>query len=431
MVMARKGGLTVKAVENLQARAERYEVPDPGCAGLYLQIHPSGLKSWAYRFRFAGKSRKLTIGTAYTEAGVEVLKIGDARNVADEARVFVARRIDPIQIKKEQQKKAAEADAAAENTLQAIAEIYLEQPENKRLRTIAHRRKVFERLIFPALGTRPFASIKRSEIVKALDEIAKSRGPVMADYALAALRRLMTWHAARSDDYASPVIRGMVRTSAQERARSRTLSEIEIRALWGAAGEAGLFGGYLKLLLLTATRRNECAHLRRSEIDGDDWTIPAARYKTKLDHVIPLSPAAVAIIADIRKIGRSDLVFTNDGISPMANWGARKDAFDVLMVAQLRRMAEEAGGDPASIKLERWTLHDLRRTARTLMSKSGVPGDHAEQCLGHVIRGVEGTYNRHQYYAEKKAAFAKLAELVDRIVNLSGTGVKLRLPNAA
>src|SRR5437870_5378115 len=105
--MARKGGLTVIAIENLGPKDTRYEVPDPGCPGLHVVIHPSGAKSWAYRYRFNGKSRKLTIGGAYTEKGIQIIKIGDARDIADEARVSVARRIDPIEANKVKQKAAA------------------------------------------------------------------------------------------------------------------------------------------------------------------------------------------------------------------------------------------------------------------------------------------------------------------------------------
>jgi integrase len=417
--MARRGGLTVKAVENLQARAERYEVPDPGCAGLYLQVHPTGVKSWAYRYRLAGKSRKLTIGTAYTDKGVEVVKIGDARDIADEARVSVAKRVDPSDAKRADQKRAAQEATAAENTLKAIAQKYLEQPEQKRLRSIEHRGKVFERLIYPALGNRPIASIRRSEIVALLDGIASNQGPVMADYSLAMMRRLLSWHAIRSDDFASPIVRGMARTSTKERSRTRILTEIEIRAFWRAADEGDLFGRYLQFVFLTATRRNEAARMRRSEIEGDDWTIPAARYKTKLDHLVPLPTAAVTIVAKVPKIGRSDYVFTPDGKQPLSGFGCRKQAFDRGMLVQLRKLVEEIGEDPASIQLQRWTIHDLRRTARTLLSQAGVPSEHAEAALGHVKKGVEGTYDRHQYRTEKKAAFAKLADLVDRIVNPS------------
>jgi integrase len=65
-----------------------------------------------------------------------------------------------------------------------------------------------------------------------------------------------------------------------------------------------------------------------------------------------------------------------------------------------------------------WTIHDLRRTSRSLLSRAGVSSEHAERIMGHVIPGVEGTYDRHRYDDEKAAALAKLATLVDGIVNL-------------
>src|SRR4029077_8063362 len=135
-------------------------------------------------------------------------------------------------------------------------------------------------------------------------------------------------------------------------------TEAEIRALWGAADEAGIFGSYLQFLLLTATRRNEAARMRRSEIEGDNWTIPAIRYKNKLDHVIPLSGAAVSVLGRIPKISRSDFIFTADGKGPITGFGCRKETFDRAMLTQLRKLAEEAGEDPARIELQRWTIHD-------------------------------------------------------------------------
>src|SRR5262249_21923931 len=148
--MARKGGLTVIAIEGLAAKPTRYEVPDPACPGLYIVVQPSGAKSWVYRYRFSGKSRKLTIGGAFTEKGVQVIKIGDARDVADEARVAVAKRIDPIEAGRAKQKAAAAEAAAAENTLSAVAGRYLEQ--HKHLRTNDQREKIFNRIVYPALG---------------------------------------------------------------------------------------------------------------------------------------------------------------------------------------------------------------------------------------------------------------------------------------
>jgi integrase len=203
----------------------------------------------------------------------------------------------------------------------------------------------------------------------------------------------------------------MARTSTKERARSRTLPEIELRAFWRAADGAGVFGRYLQFTLLTATRRNESAHLRRAEIKGTEWTIPAHRYKSKIDHLVPMSDAAVAVLGKVPKVGKGDFVFTTADGKPIAGFGCRKATFDKLMLAGLRKI------DPGAIEMQRWTLHDLRRTARSLMSRAGVSSDHAERCLGHVIGGVEGTYDRYEHAREKRQAFTKLADLADRIVN--------------
>jgi hypothetical protein len=217
-----KRGITVKQIENLKARDERYEVPDPGCPGLFIVVQPSGARSWAFRYRFAGKPRKLTIGAAYTDQGIEVIKIGDARDIANDARVQVAKQIDPGEVKKAKREEAIKEAAAAENTLRAVAEKYLDS--NKHLRTGEHRRKVFERLIFPKFGDRQIESIKRSEIAELLKEIAKSRGAVMADYCLAMLRALFNSYAVGTDDYNSPIVPRMAQTSTKDRARSRILS---------------------------------------------------------------------------------------------------------------------------------------------------------------------------------------------------------------
>jgi integrase len=145
-------------------------------------------------------------------------------------------------------------------------------------------------------------------------------------------------------------------------------------------------------------------------VSGDEWTIPQERYKTGLELVIPLSDAAQAVLAAMPKIGKVGLVFTTDGKHPLGGFSKFKRAFDAKVLAILRERDPEA-------RLPRWTLHDLRRTARSLMSRAGVPADHAERCLGHAIGGVRGTYDRHEYLAEKRHAFAALAALVERIVN--------------
>jgi integrase len=164
---------------------------------------------------------------------------------------------------------------------------------------------------------------------------------------------------------------------------------------------------------LTATRRGESADMATTELEGEIWTIPAARYKTKRDHAIPLSARARELIASAapdKPAKNAHFVFsTTSGTKPFSGFSKSKTALDKA-IAELR---EREGRPP----MESWTLHDLRRTARTLLARAGVRGDIAERCLGHVIKGVEKVYDRYAYLDEKRAAFEALAALVARILN--------------
>jgi integrase len=112
--------------------------------------------------------------------------------------------------------------------------------------------------------------------------------------------------------------RGMARTNAAERARDRILTDEELKAVWSAAKAMNNgFGPLVRFILLTAARRDEAARMRRSEITGDVWTVPAGRNKGKRDHVVPLSKAAQSILGVLPVIGDGGLAFTHDGKRPI------------------------------------------------------------------------------------------------------------------
>ena len=182
--------------------------------------------------------------------------------------------------------------------------------------------------------------------------------------------------------------------------------DAELRAIWATAEGVGArsapFGRYIRFLLLTATRRNEAADARWSEIADGVWTIPAARYKTAVDHVVPLSKAAMAIIApSIDGHGFYVLPFDSPN-APL--FGPPPIRAFSRHTAALRIASGTTG----------WRLH---RTARSLMSRAGVAPDIAERCPGHVIPGVRGVYDRHEYLEEKRRAFEALAGLVEGITH--------------
>jgi integrase len=256
------------------------------------------------------------------------------------------------------------------------------------------------RLAFPGLGARPVASIRRGDIVRLLDSIEAENGPVMADAILSTISKVLRDHARRTDDYVPVIVPGMRRSSTKERARDRILTEAEIRALWKATDRQDPFALLCRFLLLTAARREEACRMPWSEIDGGTtWTLPATRNKTKQVLVRPLSKAAQEVLASVTSIAGSTYVFTTSGNYPLGS------------IARRKRELDEASG------VTGWTVHDLRRTARSLLAKAGVPEEHAERCLGHAVTGVKGTYNRHDYQAEMLVAYEKLATLIEHITN--------------
>jgi integrase len=257
--------------------------------------------------------------------------------------------------------------------------------------------------------------LQRSDIKTMLAEIAKEHGPVMADRVLAYVRKAFNWHMINDDNFKSPIVRGMARTKPKQRARKRILTDEEIREVWAALETANVpscYPFFVKLLLITVTRRNEASMMNSAELDRDVWVIPGTRYKTKLDHVIPLTERAQALIggkpAGIK--GNSWFVFsTTSGKRPFSGFSKAKRALD----GEISTNRKKAGKDD----MPRWTLHDLRRTGRSLMSRAKVPSDHAERVMGHVIGGVRETYDRYEYLEEKRDALAKLSALVGEIVS--------------
>ena len=344
--------------------------------GFGVVVTAAGTRSFVLNYRIAGRERRYTIGRA------GLWPVPKAIKAARELRQQIDRGDDPL---------VAREPKAAPPKEPTVAELF-DTWLARRGKASVHQQGMFRRHINPAIGKVPFRQLRKSDVATMADTIADTAGPVAADRALTYLSAVLNWQASREDTWQPPVLRGLKRTSTSERARERVLSADEIRALWPALG--GPFGQVCKLLLLTGQRRSDITDLRWPEIDleGRTITISAARYKTRTSHQFALSEPAVAILAAISR-RRDDRVF------PTLSYTRGKEAIEKLA------------------PLPNWTLHDLRRTAASLMFENGVSLDDVDRVLGHVVRGVNRTYVRGDFLAQKQRAADILAAAIERILN--------------
>jgi integrase len=274
--------------------------------------------------------------------------------------------------------------------------------ERNGLRSADEIVRLLDRHVLPVWRDRELISIRRSDIAALLDTVEDKHGARQADYVLNVVRSVMNWYAVRNDDYSPPIVRGMRRQSPHAQARTRVLADEEIRAIWGAAATSGSYGALIRIALLTAQRREKVRAMRWEDIsEAGEWTIPREPREKETAGVLVLPESARAIIAAQPRLGDNRYVFAGRGDGPFNGFGKSKARFDGKLPQ----------GTPA------WTIHDLRRSARSLMSRAGVSSDHAERVMGHAIGGVEGVYDRHAYKDEKADVLQRLATLIDSIVH--------------
>ncbi|MBB4215537.1 integrase [Rhizobium sp. BK212] len=419
--------LTVRAIEALKKSDVRQEIPDGGLPGLYLIIQPSGVMSWAIRYRFEGKPKKFTIGP------LPLYPLAKAREEASKLLRDVSESKDPSAAKAT--KKALKLDIV-NDALDEFIKRYVEK--KNRLSTIKERKRLFDKDFRPKFGTRTMKSIKRQEIVAHLDEVAE-RAPIVANRLLSLLRKFFNWAVQRDIIDISPMEKKIDKPS-EETTRDRILADDEVRLLWLASGNIGYpFGPMVRLLLLTAQRRSEVSGAQWSEMDlaGNDqqWVIPPERAKNRKEHYVALAAEALREIEALPKIRPAEdeepiFLFTTTGVTKVSGYGRAKNNIDAEMLKIAREEAEALGQSPAKVEIEPWTFHDLRRTAASGMARLGVPVHVVEAVINHrsgSIKGVAAVYNRYDYAEEKRAALIAWADYVMQLINGS-VGAPVPLP---
>jgi integrase len=380
-----------KGVAKLKRRRKRYAKPDPELRGHWIRIQPSGTKSfWAV-------ARDPKQKQVWTYVGpCDALTIEEARA---KARTMLNRVRTGL--------PAIEAKGETFDTV--IAEWRKRYVESKELRTGDKMLSLINRHISTELRARVFTEIHREDITALLDKIEDENGAPVADKVLTVLGSIMSWYAIRHRDYVPPLVKGMRRTDPKKKERDRILDDDEIRAVWKAAKANGTFGALVRMLLLTAQRLDKVVTMKWTDIspmkwpadESPVWEIATAPREKENAGALQLPAAALAILDTLPRYTDNPYVFAGQGGRHISKSGRYKHLFDAKLPADM---------DP-------WRLHDLRRTARSLMSRAGVSSEHAERVLGHAIGGAEGIYDRYKYADEKAAALARLANLIDSVIN--------------
>jgi integrase len=388
-----------------------------------------GRKTWIAMGRVDGKAVMVSLGTTG-----QIPSVAAAREAARAAILKMKGGTRPLEERRaEKQRRAAEAAAAeaaaraaVEGRFAAVAERFL--AESGKAKGWAPKyakefRRLIEHDVLPRWRDRPIRSITRQDVNDLIDAKASRRerprkgmaggAAIQANRVLTRLGTLFAWAAASGFIDADPTA-GVLRRG-KETQRDRVLDADEIVWFWRGAERLGWpFSPIFRLMLLTGQREAEVAGMQWREIDLDkrQWTLPRERTKSDRGHVVHLSELAAEIIGGLPRLG--DLVFPTRTGKAISSFSRAKNRIDTLMAAQARAVVAP------------WTLHDLRRSATTIMAeKLAVPPHVADKILNHkqgTISGVAAVYNRAAYLPERKAALEALGRWVEALVRPGAGG---------
>lgn len=400
--------LTDMKIRNWIKSNERFEMKSDG-DGLYLSYRENfSSPIWRFRYRFAGKQRVMNIGS-YRD-----VSLADARKIAKEYRARVSLGYD-VAGEKQERKREAVAKIEAEKNAYTMARLADEFFQKRVLGIWKHPNIVRARIekdIKPAIGHLRVEAVTPRDIEALLQSVVKRGAPTMANDVLRWLKRIFN-HAIKMQIIThNPALAFEIADAGgQEKARKRNLTRDELAKLFLAMKTAKGFSIEneisIKLLLALAVRKGELIGAKWDEFNLDEglWYLPEARTKTSAAITIPLSGQVVLWLKDLKRLSCG-----SEYVLP-----ARK--MQDRMIPHISESTLSVAMSKVKHGLEPFTIHDMRRTAKTLLGSLGVQPHISERCLNHKIKGVEGIYDGYDYFEERKVALKALSDLLVQIEN--------------
>jgi integrase len=404
------------------------EILDTLMPGLRLRVSSKGAKAWTVLTRALVDGEKKLVRA--TLGHYPHMKVAAARDAARDYLRAIQEGANPLALKAEKQ---AVKVTESVNTYGAVRDQFLKiKAKELKAKTFDEYDRVLRGTDFAPWEHRPLASITRANVRSLLADIEKRVSAITANKAFVYFRVMLNW--AVQEDILSAAPTDKMKPPTGAAARDRVLLEEELRVLWAALPAAGVFAPLFKLLALTGQRREEIAALLWDEVRDLDGKSPhldlaADRVKNAKRHLVPLAPAAAAILRELRdaddRIEDSRYVFTTTGKTPLSGFSRIKRTLDAAIAAQVEKEVMEAGDDKDRIKELRklfaagWRLHDLRRTLVTGLNDREVLPHVVEAIVNHVSgaakAGVAGTYNHALYMNERRVALESWARHIESI----------------
>jgi integrase len=396
---------------------------DAGLPGFGVIARPSGRRSWVAQYRVGRQSKRVALGDLSTVTLVEARE--KAREILARAKLGHDPQAEKLKARAAltvlEVIQGGEAGRGAFDGYLAFAKATMRAGsyENAERHLLKHAKP---------LHGQAMEHVQRAEIAALVRRIEKQSGPAAANKLRTTLAAMWKWAIGSGlvAAEANPVL--LVPRATETGPRSRVLSDAELALIWRCTAGRHDYDRIVRLLLLTAARRDEIGAMMWSEVElaGDGhpgtWTLPAARSKNGLPHEVALSPFAVEQLPAQREENPAVLGDTETGFS---GWSQSKVRLDRRMLKALRAdFVEQHGREPKAgeAALQHWTLHDFRRTFSTWANETGVEPHVVEAVLNHVSgaakRGVAGVYNRATYRTQKAAALTAWEDHLREAVEL-------------
>ena len=379
--------LTDAALRNLRPKSKAYKSTDRD--GLYAYVSPGGAISFRYDYRFNGRRETLTLGR-YGRGG---LSLAEARERLFEIKRSIANGVSPALEKQRAKRRLKEA-----RSFEAVAQRWMEAaPMAESTRNM--RRSIFNREVLPQWRNRLLTEITPDDLRAHCKSIVDRGAPATAIHVRDIVKQIYAWailHGEKIDNPADGVGPASIATF---RPRDRALSPVEIRIMLQLLEEVPTLPTIrlgLKFILLSMVRKSELQEATWDEVDFDNavWSIPKARMKRSRPHNVYLSTQMLDILIALKTCaGNSRYLLPSryDADAPMS-----RATFNRVTTSIAERARQQG------LPLEPFTVHDLRRTASTLLHEMGFNSDWIEKGLAHEERSSRGVYNKAEFETQRR-----------------------------